>query len=332
MTAPPPTPDLSVIVPVRDEEPSLGPLMAEIAAALEDHELAGEVLFVDDGSQDGSWQRIVSLAAEHPRVRGVRLRRPSGKSVALQAGVASARGEVIVTLDGDGQDDPAEIPRLLAALAEGADVVNGRKSPRVDPWTKRLPSWCFNALVSAVSGLRLRDHNCGMKALRREVFDEVVLKGDLHRFLPVLAHHRGFRVREVAVKHRPRAFGRSKYGPRRFVPALLDIVLVRLLTGYEGRAHHLLGTLGAASALLGLGSLAYLAATWFGFGLGPEGYIPVMQRPLTLYGAAALIVGTQLISLAYVAALLSLSSRGAPVRPAVRELAGFEPSDGAVAR
>jgi glycosyltransferase involved in cell wall biosynthesis len=317
-------PALSVLVPVRDEEPSLAPLLAELAATFAQHQLAGEVLLIDDGSRDGSWQRIVALTAEHPFARGLRLRRQSGKSLALAAGLAQARGGVIVTLDGDGQDDPAEIPRLLAALDEGADVVNGHKSPRVDPWTKRLPSWLFNALVSALSGLRLHDHNCGMKALRREVFDEVVLKGDLHRFLPVLAHHRGFVVRELPVAHRPRAFGNSKYGPRRFVPALLDIVLVRLLTGYEGRAHHVLGSLGGLCALLGVGSLAYLAATWLGFGHGPKGYVPVMQRPLTLYGAAALIVGVQLFSLAYVAALLSLSSRGKPVRAGVRERAGFQ--------
>jgi dolichol-phosphate mannosyltransferase len=185
---------ISVVVPVHDEERSVALLLDEIAAALEPLEHPWEVVFVDDGSTDGTFAALTRLHAAHDGVRVVRLRRNFGKSAALQAGFEEAQGDVIVTIDGDLQDDPGEIPRLLAKLEEGFDLVSGWKTKRRDPWTRRLPSRLFNWASGVVSGLRLHDLNCGLKAYRADVVEGQRIYGELHRFIPVLAHYRGFRV------------------------------------------------------------------------------------------------------------------------------------------
>ncbi len=291
---------ISVVVPLFNEAESLAALHDELARAFDGGALGpAEFVFVDDGSRDGSWAAIRSLGGRDPRVRGIRFRRNFGKAAALTAGFRAARGTIVFTLDGDLQDDPAEIPRFLARLAEGFDVVSGWKRTRHDPWHKVGPSRVFNRLVGALTGCKIHDHNCGFKVYRRAVLDEVALYGELHRFVPVLAHARGFRVAEIEVHHRARRFGRSKYGVARFVKGLLDLVTVQFLSRFGQRPLHVLGAVGLA--LFGLGGLglAYLAAVW----LRGEG--PIGTRPLMFYSGTLMGVGTQLLCLGILAELVT---------------------------
>jgi glycosyltransferase involved in cell wall biosynthesis len=291
----------SVVVPVLNEEQSVATLHAELARVFETQALgSAEFLFVDDGSRDGTWAEVRKLAAADPRVRGIRFRRNFGKAAALTAGFQAARGAIVFTLDGDLQDDPAEIPRFLEQLGQGFDVVSGWKRTRHDPWHKVGPSRVFNWIVSYLTGCHLHDHNCGFKVYRREVLDEVGIYGELHRFVPVLAHAKGFRVGEVVVNHRRRKFGRSKYGVARFVKGLLDIITVRFLTRFSQRPLHVLGAIGLVLLLLGGLGLVYLAVAW----LDPRNR-PIGDRPLLTYSAALLGVGTQLITLGILAELIT---------------------------
>jgi hypothetical protein len=225
-----PLPDVSLVVPARDEAGNIGPLVAEIRAALDAAGLAWEAFFIDDGSGDATWEEITAAAAAEPRVQGIRHDRPLGKSPALEKGFAACRAPYVAMLDGDGQDDPAEIPRLLEPLRDDPRVglVNGWKHPRLDPWHKTMPSRVFNMLLGVVSGLRLHDHNCGLKALRGDVARSLRLEKDMHRFIPVLVWRGGHRVVERAVHHRPRVRGRSKYGVARFFSGLAGLARVGL--------------------------------------------------------------------------------------------------------
>jgi glycosyltransferase involved in cell wall biosynthesis len=296
---------ISVVIPVYDEAESLTALHAEIADTARRANLDLEMILVDDGSRDGSWAIIRELAVRDPRVHGLRLRRNFGKAAALSAGFRAARRDLILTLDGDLQDDPAEMPRLLAALAGGLDVVSGWKRQRQDPWHKVLPSRVFNALVSRFTGVRLHDHNCGMKCYRAEVFREIRLYGELHRFIPVLAAARGFRVGEIEIRHRPRRFGRSKYGMRRFVKGFLDLLTVKFLTGYGHRPQHLLGTIGLVSFTAGALGMVYLAVTWVVRLWDESAYQPLHERPLLIYSVAALLLGAQMTSIGFLAELIT---------------------------
>jgi dolichol-phosphate mannosyltransferase len=315
---------ISAVIPVYNERQSLEALYAEIGAVVAAHALELEVLFVDDGSTDGSWDIIRDLACKTrstvtpllPSVRGIRLRRNFGKAPALAAGFLTARGGIVLTLDADLQDDPQEIPHFLAALdgqAKGAgelphprlDVVSGWKRVRRDPWRKVWPSRIFNFMVSWLTGVRLHDHNCGMKAYRREIFEEVRLYGELHRFIPVLAAARGFRVGEIEINHRPRRFGRSKYGAWRFLKGFLDLLTVKFLTGYGQRPQHVLGGLGLISFLLGSFGMIYLAVTWVIRLWHPSWFDPLHERPLLLYSVAALLMGAQMMSIGFLAELIT---------------------------
>jgi glycosyltransferase involved in cell wall biosynthesis len=294
---------ISVCVPLYNEAESLATLHAELARSVEANQLGpAEFIFVDDGSRDGSWRVIQSLAKADPRVRGIRFRRNFGKAAALTAGFRAAKGLTIFTLDGDLQDDPAEIPRFLAKLDEGYEVVSGWKQTRHDPWHKVGPSRVFNRLVSGLTGCHLHDHNCGFKAYRREVLDEVTLYGELHRFVPVLAFERGFKVSEIVVNHRARKFGHSKYGIARFIKGLLDLLTVHFLSRYGQRPLHVLGALGLAMLALGCSGLAYLAALWV------LGYRPIGDRPLLFYSGTLLGVGTQLVCLGVLAEMVTAYS------------------------
>ena len=295
---------ISIVIPVCNERESLAFLHEEITASARQAGLEHEVLFIDDGSSDGSWDVIARLAAQNPHVHGFRFRRNFGKSAALAAGFAAARGDTILTLDADLQDDPAEIPNFLQALAQGHDVVSGWKKVRLDPWHKVWPSRLFNFTVSWLTGVKLHDHNCGMKCYRASIFREIRLYGELHRFIPVLAAARGFKVGEIAINHRVRRFGRSKYGMRRFLKGFLDLLTVKFLTGFGQRPQHLLGTVGLISFVLGNLGLLYLLITWLINFWRPGTFDPVHQRALPTFALAALILGAQMMSIGFLAELI----------------------------
>ncbi len=311
---------ISVVIPLYNEADSLETLHAELSGVFTGLGLGPvEFVFVDDGSRDDSWGVVRRLAGRDPSVRAIRFRRNFGKAAALTAGFQAVRGEVVFTLDGDLQDDPAEIPRFLAKLAEGLDVVSGWKRRRHDPWHKVYPSRVFNGMVSGLTGCRLHDHNCGFKVYRRAVLDEVGIYGELHRFVPVLAHARGFRVGEIEVNHRARRFGSSKYGVARFVKGLLDLITVRFLTRFGQRPLHVLGGVGLTLLTLGAAGLVYLAALWV------LGYRPIGDRPLLLYSVALLVVGTQLVSLGILAELVTSYNIQARDTYSIAETVGTAP-------
>ncbi|MCI0360906.1 MAG: glycosyltransferase family 2 protein [Planctomycetaceae bacterium] len=297
---------LSTVIPVRDELDSLQALHGELADVARQNGYDLEMIFIDDGSTDGSWEAIERLAAADPRVRGIRFRRNFGKAAALSAGFDAAQGELVVTLDADLQDDPREIPRFLAEIDKGLDCVSGWKQVRHDPWHKTGPSRVFNWLVGRLTGVKLHDHNCGFKCYRREIFDEVRLYGELHRFVPVLAAARGWKVGEIVVNHRPRQHGRSKYGVSRIIKGFLDLLTVYFLTGFEQRPQHLLGTLGILSFFAGFCGLAYLAIYWLVDKLFPGMNLEdIRNRPLVIYSMSALLLGGQFISMGFLAELFT---------------------------
>ena len=280
-------------------------LHMELAAVADEHGYALQIVFIDDGSTDGSWAIIEQLAKDDKRVLGVRFRRNFGKAAALSAGFNVATGEIIVTMDADLQDIPAEIPKLLEALqtanyqGKHLDVVSGWKQVRHDPWHKRWPSKVFNALVGLVTGVKLHDHNCGFKAYRREVFHEVRLYGELHRFVPVLAAAKGFKIGEVAVEHRARLHGVSKYGVTRMLKGFLDLLTVKFLTGYGQRPQHLLGGIGLVGLLFGGLTMLFLAGQWVFSRLDalPANDVHLHTRAATYYALGLMLLGGQFLSI-----------------------------------
>lgn len=281
---------ISVVVPLLNEEQSLEPLLGEISSALEERGEEFEVVFVDDGSTDGSLTILQRLHDESTNVVVVHLRRNFGKAAALQAGFLEAQGDVIVTMDADLQDDPAEIPQLLAKLDEGFDLVSGWKTRRNDPWARRVFSRMFNWATGVVSGVKLHDVNCGLKAYRAEVLKGMRIYGELHRFIPVLAAYRGFRVAEIPVNHRARPYGSSRYGPERYLRGFFDLLSVTFMGRYRHRPLHLFGGVGLLMGAIGFVILVYLTMLkiW-GEAIG--------HRPLLALGGLLVVVGIQLVSL-----------------------------------
>lgn len=294
------SPRLSLVIPAYNEAESLPALAERVHAALGDGPWADyEVIFVDDGSEDDTWEQIRALNASHPApVRGFRFRRNFGKAAALATGFRAARGEFVVTLDADLQDEPAEIPALLAKLDEGFDLVSGWKRERHDPLEKRLPSRLFNEVTRRISGLQLHDFNCGLKAYRAEVVRDLPLYGELHRYIPILAHANGYQVTELPVEHHARAFGISKYGWKRYFKGFLDLLTVAAITRFLQRPGHLFGGTGLMIGTAGFLILAYLSAVklFLGEGIG--------QRPLLMLGVLLMILGVQLISIGLVGELI----------------------------
>jgi len=283
---------LSFVIPVLNEVESVALLYERLCAELERLGQSWEVIFVDDGSVDGTFEALRVLRERDPRVHVIRFRRNFGKTPALVAGFQMARGEIVFTMDADLQDDPAEIGRFLEKLDEGYDLVSGWKYPRLDPWTKTFPSRVFNGMVSASTGVKLHDINCGFKAYRRELLDDIKLYGELHRFIPVLAHQRGFRVSEIPVTHHPRQFGRSKFGARRFLRGFLDLLMVLFLMTYLRTPLRLFGTLGILSFLIGVAVDAYVVLDR----LLPFGsHEPIHNRPMLFVGILFLIFGVSFI-------------------------------------
>jgi len=281
-------PWISAVVPAYNEAESLPELHRELVAALDRLGRDWEIVYIDDGSRDGSDQVIGSLANGEPRVRGVSLRRNFGKSAALAIGFQLARGERVATLDADLQDDPAELPVLVQALEGGFDLVSGWKRHRRDPLTKTVPSRLFNAVTSAVVGIRLHDFNCGFKLYRREVTEALEVYGELHRFLPALAHWRGFKVGEVPVQHRARRFGKSKFGPARFINGFLDLMSAAFISTSALKPLHVFGRIGLAFLMIGsLVGLGFVVQWLMGD--------PIRVRPLMLFGAGLVLLGIQFI-------------------------------------
>jgi glycosyltransferase involved in cell wall biosynthesis len=289
---------ISIVIPLHNEERSIALLYDELLAALEPLGQEWEAVFVDDGSVDGSFAALTRLHDANENVRVVRLRRNFGKAAALAAGFGQARGEIVVTIDADLQDDPAEIPRLLVKLDEGFDLVSGWKTRRRDPLRRRVLSRIFNWVTGRMSGLRLHDMNCGLKAYRAEVVRGMPLYGELHRFIPVLAQYRGFRVAELPVNHRPREHGRSRYGVERYIRGFLDLLTVSFIGRYRHRPLHLFGGLGLILGLFGVAILVYLTVVKaLGHAIG--------ERPLLTLGVLLVVVGLQFFSLGLISEMLT---------------------------
>ena len=292
--------DLSVVIPVYNEVKSIPVLYERLCAVCEGIGKSYEVIFIDDGSTDGSFDQLEKLATMHAHVKAIQFRRNFGKASALTAGFHEADGDVIITLDGDLQDDPAELPRFLDELESGPyDLVSGWKYPRRDPVTKTLPSRLFNWLTSRLSGISLHDFNCGFKAYRRDVVREIVFYGELYRYIPVMAYWKGYRVGEIKIRHHSRPFGRSKYGASRLLRGFFDLVTVLFLTRYTRRPLHLFGLAGLFSFFTGLGISAYLTVLWFG------GDRPIGNRPLLTLGVLLIIIGVQFFTLGLIAELVT---------------------------
>ena len=285
------SPDVSVVVPVYDEADSLPDLAREIRSACEGSGYRFEVWFVDDGSRDASWEVIARLHEEDSRMAGLRFRRNYGKSAALALGFEQARGKYVITMDADLQDTPAEIPRLIARIKEGFDLVSGWKKTRRDPLSKRIPSKFFNRVTRIISGVRLHDFNCGLKAYRRDVVKTVRVYGELHRYIPLLAKWEGYdRISEIPVEHRARRYGRSKFGLDRFVKGFLDLISVTFLTRFAVRPMHFFGAFGTMAFFAGFVLSLWLSIDKIVFGN------PIGDRPLLLFGALMMVVGVQMFT------------------------------------
>ncbi|MFM7929909.1 MAG: glycosyltransferase family 2 protein [Pirellula sp.] len=294
---------ISVVIPLLNESETLPELVRRIDASIEGN--PPEIVFVDDGSSDHSWQVIEGLAASRGSMRAIRFRRNFGKAAALAAGFKEASGDILITMDADLQDDPKEIPRMLGKLDEGYDVVSGWKQKRLDPWHKRWPSLVFNAILRFFSRLPLHDFNCGFKAYRREVLQEIDLYGEMHRFVPVLASARGFRVAEIAVEHHPRLHGFSKYGWSRIPKGLLDLATVVFLTRFRYRPQHLLGGLGGVLFSIGSCLLLVLIGLWVWTRLaGYENPLHLHERASFFVAILLIVVGMQAFATGLIAELL----------------------------
>jgi glycosyltransferase involved in cell wall biosynthesis len=290
---------ISVVIPLLNEEESLPELAKRLESVLD--RVAPnrwDVLFIDDGSNDGSFDVIERLHARNPKFRAIRFRRNYGKSAALAVAFADVDGDIVITMDADLQDDPNEIPALVAKLEEGYDLVSGWKRKRHDPWHKTLPSKLFNSVTSVMSGIKLHDFNCGLKAYRHDVVKTVQVYGEMHRYIPALAHWEGFRVTEIPVLHHARKFGYSKFGASRFLKGFLDLLTVMFTTRYVKRPLHFFGFFGSLFAIIGFVTDLWLAIEWF------MGLTNISQRPLALFGVAMIIVGVQLISIGLIGELI----------------------------
>jgi glycosyltransferase involved in cell wall biosynthesis len=298
-----PVASLSIVIPVYNEEGNLRELHRRLGENLAAIGLPYEIIFVDDGSLDGTWAVIGALAADDSHLVAIRHRRNFGKARALASGFAAARGDAVVTMDGDLQDDPDELARFVDALNEGYDVVSGWKQRRQDPLGKTVPSRIFNAAVRRVSGVPLHDFNCGFKAYRLEVVRTIRIYGELHRFTPVLAHGEGFSVGELPVRHHPRRWGTSKYGWSRLTKGFFDLLTVTFLTEYRQRPMHVFGLPGLLALAVGIAIGLFLTAEkiFTGEAIG--------TRPLLLLGVLLVVIGAQFFGLGLLGELLAHSAQ-----------------------
>lgn len=305
--------DISVLVPVLDEAETVEELGARVAAVLDGLGARFEILFVDDGSRDGTADRVRAAHGRDPRVKLLRLRRNFGKAAALSAGVEHSSGRIVITMDGDLQDDPEEIPRLLGMLeTDGLDLVSGWKRERHDPAAKRIPSRLFNWVTRRLAGVDLHDFNCGFKVYRREVLDQIAVYGELHRYIPVLASRRGFAVGEAPVTHHARRHGVSKYGWDRFYKGLLDLITVLFITRYTRRPLHLFGAVGLVFLAAGFGIDLYLAILWMGGAT-------LSNRPLLLLGVLLMLLGIQVLTTGLLGEMITFKNFRRPDSYSIKE-------------
>jgi glycosyltransferase involved in cell wall biosynthesis len=297
--------NLSIVIPVYNEEESLPELFASIESVMNGLGWDWELIFVDDGSVDGSLGVLRELHEKSPHVKVISFRRNYGKSAALAVGFKEAKGDRIVTMDADLQDDPAEIPNLLKKIDEGADLVSGWKQRRQDPWTKTAPSRIFNFVTSLISGLDLHDFNCGLKAYRSEVVASISIYGELHRFIPVLAGWEGYKVDEIKVRHFKRKYGRSKYGGKRLLNGFFDLLTVMFVARRALSPLHFFGRIAIVLFVLGIAPQIYFLIHWLG-GAG------LRVRPIMLAGFVAVIVALQIASIGLLAELISARSARDP--------------------
>jgi dolichol-phosphate mannosyltransferase len=301
---------LSFVIPLLNEQSTLCELVDRIESVCQSNAITPfEILLIDDGSSDESWNEIERLAKSKSTVHGIRFRRNFGKAAALSAGFQQATGKTIITMDADLQDDPKEIPRMLAKLDEGYEVVSGWKQRRFDPWHKRWPSKVFNGILRYFSRLPLHDFNCGFKAYRKEVLEEISLYGEMHRFIPVLAAARGFRVAEITVEHHPRLHGQSKYGWSRIPKGLMDLATVVFLTRFRYRPQHLLGGLGGCLLLLGSALLVTLMIAWvWTRAIGSPTPVHLHERASFFVAILLIMLGIQSFATGLLAELLVANS------------------------
>ncbi len=298
------------MIPTLNEAESLRDLHAGIVRVCHESSIKYQIVFIDDGSTDESWSVIEQLVAEGRSTGALQLRRNFGKAAALAAGFEMASGEIVITLDADLQDDPNEIPRFLEQINSGLDVVSGWKKVRHDPWHKTFPSKVFNWLVSRLPGVVLHDHNCGFKAYRREIFDEIKLYGEHHRFVPVLAAARGWKIGEIDGEHHAREHGKSKDGASRLVKGFLGLLTIYFLTGYGGRPLHLIGSFGLLSFVVGALGLSYLSATWvLSRVIGGMTVVHLHEKAVFYYCILAILLGAQFLVAGLLAELIVSRSR-----------------------
>jgi len=293
--------NLSLVIPLLNEEESLQELSDWIARVCTTHNFSYEIIFVDDGSRDGSWKKIEHLAAQNNNVKGIRLRRNYGKSAALQIGFEAAQGDVVITMDADLQDSPDEIPELYKMIVkDNFDLVSGWKKKRYDPITKTIPTKIFNWATRKMSGIQLHDFNCGLKAYKKEVVKNIDVYGEMHRYIPVIAGWAGFRkIGEKPVQHQKRKYGTTKYGLERFINGFLDLLSIGFVVKFGKRPMHLFGLLGTIIFFFGFVVACYLAYLKFGLGI-----VKMTDRPLFYFGLLAMIVGTQLFLTGFLAELI----------------------------
>lgn len=307
--------EVSVVIPLYNEEQSLGELAEKISETLKDRSF--EIIFVDDGSTDSSWEIISSLNQKSPDIKGIRFRRNYGKSDALQAGFEEAAGRYIITMDADLQDDPNEIPELLEMLEGEYDLVSGWKKKRHDPITKTIPSRFFNAVTRLTTGIKLHDFNCGLKAYRREVIENIYLYGEMHRYVPLLAKWKGFdKIGEKVVKHHPRKYGKTKFGISRFLHGFLDLLTLLFVNRYMRQPMHFFGSMGVLFLIVGVaisGWLAYLKLVF---------NEPLSNRPLLFLGILLILLGVQFFSIGFLGEIYN-QAQVKYEKPGIEEKAGL---------
>lgn len=296
---------ISIVIPVFNEEENITLLYREILQAMNDFNVPFEIIFVDDGSTDNSWSAIEQISSSNLATKGVRLRKNYGKSAALQTGFDTANGDVVVTLDADSQDSPHEIPALYKMIVEdGYDLVSGWKKKRFDPINKTFPTKIYNWATRKMSGIKLHDFNCGMKAYKKEVVKNIDVYGEMHRYIPVLAHWAGFtKIGEKIVSHQKRQNGKTKFGPERFMHGFLDLISIGFMTKFGKRPMHLFGMIGSFLALIGVVIAIHLAYIKIVYSV-----VGMTDRPLFYFGLLAIIVGTQLFLTGFISELIVLHS------------------------